>query len=102
MMNLRLFALKQIKPTKNKSTPLASLKANKVMPNSLKMILPIKLNKAMIIKAINTALKAVFFRSDWARFAVNPTKTGVFAIGFIMAKKNIKVVKAKSISWCIA
>lgn len=42
----------------------------------------------MIIKAINTALKAVFFRSDWARFAVNPTKTGVLAIGFIMAKKT--------------
>lgn len=42
----------------------------------------------MIIKAIDTPLKAVFFRSDWARFAVNPTKTGVLAIGSLWQKKH--------------
>jgi hypothetical protein len=50
----------------------------------------------MIIKVINKALKATFLCASFPIPLVNPAKTAVLAIGFIIAKKAIKTVNVCS------
>ncbi len=57
------------------------------MPNNSKMSLPNRQNTTMITNVVKSALAATRFLTAGVSLAVRPRKTGVFATGFMMAKK---------------
>jgi hypothetical protein len=58
----------------------------------VKMAFPKTEKTTMIMNEINKALYAVLFCCEESRSLVNPTNTGVLAIGFMIAKKPRKTL----------
>ena len=70
------------------------------MPNILKIKCPNRLNIAIIMNAVNTALNATFFIIELSALPTIDTNTGALPIGFNIAKNPRKTVgrnKARSV-----
>lgn len=67
-------------------------KAGSVRPKSSKMSLPATQKTATTTKAVRTDLRATALFCGSSKFPARPTNMGVFANGFIMAKKPKNVL----------